>query len=55
MKFVCDFVLGGMHLQEIMEAKDSIDCVLSLAADGATAIRVTHAIPNPDCVISLGK
>ena len=47
--FVCDYIINGMALQEVMEAADSIDCVLALAEDGATAIRV-HALKPAEVV-----
>ena len=44
--FVCDYVINGQPLQAIMEANNSIDCVLALAEQGATAIQV-HALLMP--------
>lgn len=48
--FVCDYVINGHPQQAIMEANDSIDCVLALAEEGATAIRV-HALLMPAEVV----
>lgn len=39
-RFLCTFIYQGIELQEIMEANHAVDCVLSLAEDGASAIRV---------------